>query len=232
MRHRLKSGLWKSDIFVKDKQNVKAATRILEPPVQHCMATWNQQRTIGTRTYLKIGQNMLSAEPNISIRERTQLAWSVVFFLRLWKAWINISGFKADDAFISDQTYCDFILSGRTTVDVWIERMQGSMLDYGDFVEENQISTLDMIELSGRIQKLKELKTNSRKMGVQFPPTAPNWNNIADKQILKTIESLGMLPKLQQRNVIRKEGDKLIYFNKAVETWIDSKISCQMKLRS
>ena len=53
--HRLESGLWKSDIFVKDKQNVKAAARILSPSVQQCFATWNYQRTISTQTYLKIG---------------------------------------------------------------------------------------------------------------------------------------------------------------------------------
>ena len=68
---------------------------------------------------------------------------------------------------------------------------------------------------------------------MQFSPTASNWNNtdnemlegmkMADKQVLKTIESLGMLPKLQQGNVVRKEGGKLIYLNRAVETWIDSK---------
>ena len=57
--HRIESGLWKSDIFVKDKQNVKAATRILSTSVQQCLATWNYQRTISTQTYLKIGQNML-----------------------------------------------------------------------------------------------------------------------------------------------------------------------------
>ena len=95
--HRLESSLWKSDIFVKDKQNVKAATGILSTSVQQCLATWNYQRTISTQTYLKIGQNMLSAftEPNISIRERAQLAWSAVSFLRLRKVWINISGYKS-----------------------------------------------------------------------------------------------------------------------------------------
>ena len=46
---------------------------------------------------------------------------------------------------------------------------------------------------------------------------------MADKQVLKTIESLEMLPKLQKGNVVRKEGGKLIYLNRAVETWIDSK---------
>ena len=114
--HRLESGLWKSDIFVKDKQNVKAATRILSTSVQQCLATWNYQRTISTQTYLKIGQNMLSAftEPNISIRERAQLAWSAASFLQLWKVWINISGLKTETSFISDQTYRDFVLAGHS----------------------------------------------------------------------------------------------------------------------
>ena len=50
---------------------------------------------------------------------------------------------------------------------------------------------------------------------MQYPSIAPDWNNVenemiegmrmADKQVLKTIELLGMLPNLQQGNVIRKE---------------------------
>lgn len=72
---------------------------------------------------------------------------------------------------------------------------------------------LDTIELSGHIQKLKELKIKNQ--SVQYPSIAPDWNNVenemiegmrmADKQVLKTIELLGMLPNLQQGNVIRKE---------------------------
>lgn len=72
---------------------------------------------------------------------------------------------------------------------------------------------LDTIELSGHIQKLEELKIKNQ--SVQYPSIAPDWNNVenemiegmrmADKQVLKTIELLGMLPNLQQGNVIRKE---------------------------
>ena len=78
--HKLESGQWKSDIFVKDKQNVKAATWILGSTVQQCMASVDAQGTIGTRVDLEMGQNMLTAytEPSISIRERPRLAWSVV----------------------------------------------------------------------------------------------------------------------------------------------------------
>ena len=66
-----------------------------------------------------------------------------------------------------------------------------------------------------------------------FPEAhTPVWNNIdeeilegmkcADKEVLKTIELLRMLPNLLKGNVLRQEGDKLIYLNRAVHVWIDS----------
>ena len=77
----------------------------------------------------------------------------------------------------------------------------------------SNLCMLDTIELSGHIQKLKELKIKNQ--SVQYPSIAPDWNNVenemiegmrmADKQVLKTTELLGMLPNLQQGNVIRKE---------------------------
>ena len=33
--NRIRSGLWKSDVFVKDKENVDAALRILQDEVRH-----------------------------------------------------------------------------------------------------------------------------------------------------------------------------------------------------
>ena len=86
---------------------------------KHCTAMYGDaQGTIGTRVYLKMGNNMLRAytEPSISIRERSRLAWSAVSFPRLWKTWLMISGFKTETSFISDQTYRDFILSGHSIV--------------------------------------------------------------------------------------------------------------------
>ena len=35
--NRIRSGLWKSDVFVKDKQNVDAALRILQDEMRICM---------------------------------------------------------------------------------------------------------------------------------------------------------------------------------------------------
>lgn len=250
--YRLESGLWKSDILVKDKQNVNAATRILGTSVQQCMAAWNNKRSVGTQAYLKIGQNLLSAytEPNLSIRERSRLAWSVVSFLRLWKAWINISGNKMESSFISDQTYQDFILSGHSIIlsmkifsvyfpdqpyHPWVfgsNECEDLFAGLRGFCRgKSNLCMLDMIELSGRVQKLKELKITTK--GLPTLPT-PDWKSInveseiiegmkmADKQVLKTMESLGMLPELRKGNIIRQEGNTLIYLNRVVETWIES----------
>lgn len=54
------SGLWKSDIFVKDRQNVDAAIRILQPQVRKCLAEWDKQHTEALRVYLKVGHNIES----------------------------------------------------------------------------------------------------------------------------------------------------------------------------
>lgn len=51
---KLASGLWKSDVFVRDRQSVDAALRILQPQVRQCLQEWNDERTEAIRIYLKI----------------------------------------------------------------------------------------------------------------------------------------------------------------------------------
>jgi hypothetical protein len=116
--YKIEYGLWKSDVFVKDKQNVNAALRILQDTVRQCMKDLNSPETTGTRIYLKMGQNMPRAhtEYGLSVRERSRLAWSAVSFLRLWKSWLHISGYNIDSSFISTQTYNDFVLAGHSLI--------------------------------------------------------------------------------------------------------------------
>ena len=95
-----------------------AALRILQPQVRQCLQDWNDQRTEATRTYLKIGHNMMRSftEENLPVKERAKLAWSAVCFGRLWKAWIEMSSYSIETSFISLQTYNDMILAGHTLV--------------------------------------------------------------------------------------------------------------------
>ena len=67
---RMQCGLWKSDVFGKDKQNVQAAVRVLQKKVRVCMEAWNVKETLTTRVYLKMGHYMLRAyiEKDLSVR--------------------------------------------------------------------------------------------------------------------------------------------------------------------
>lgn len=159
-----------------------------------------------------------------------------------------ISGFKTETSFISDQTYRDFILSGHSIIlsmklySIYFPDQPYHPWIFGSNACEDHFAALrsfcrgktnlcilDMIDLSGRIQKSKELKLEERCLPEVH---TPGWNNVheeiiegmksADKEVLKTIELLGMLPNLLKGNVLRQEGDKLIYLNRAVDTWIDS----------
>lgn len=56
---KLESGLWKSGLFVCDKQNVDAAICILQPEVNACLTKLNEVLTKGLRVYLSIGFSLL-----------------------------------------------------------------------------------------------------------------------------------------------------------------------------
>ena len=146
-----------------------------------------------------------------------------------------ISGFKTETSSISDQTYRDFILSGHSiTLSMKLYSIYFPNQPYHPWMDaalrgfcrgKSNLCVLDMIDLFCRIQKLMEFK-----LGERCLPEAntPGWNNVdedimegmkcADKEVLKSIELLGMLPNLLKGNVLRQEREKLIYLNK----WIDS----------
>ena len=88
--------------FVKDRQNVDAAIRILQPRVHQCLREWNEDQTEAIRVYLKVGHNMLHAtKENLSTKERAKLAWSAICFVKLWKAWLEKSNYQLESLFIS-----------------------------------------------------------------------------------------------------------------------------------
>ena len=118
MSFKLECGLWKSDVYVRDKQNVDAATRLLKPEARHYLKIWNEKASLATRVYLKVGESLFSAftEKELSVRERAKRAWLPVTFLRLWRAWLKMEGYPTDHYFISGQTYDDVILAGHSII--------------------------------------------------------------------------------------------------------------------
>ena len=79
--------MWKSDVFVRDKQNVDAAKRLLQPAVRDCLIKSNLDSTRGLRAYLSVGSCLLRcyADNEISVRERAKLAWTPVIFFGFGK---------------------------------------------------------------------------------------------------------------------------------------------------
>lgn len=84
------------------------------------------------------------------------------------------------------------------------------------------MSMLDMLYLASRVQKLEELKLGVRKEVQDMK--LPNWSEniddelkagmiMAEREVLKTLKLLGMLPALVKGNILKLEGDDIINMN-------------------
>lgn len=80
---RIRLGLWKSDVFVKDKQNVNIVMRIMKIEVRVCIKAWSDLEIIGIRVYLKMGYFILQVyiERDLIVRERVKFVWVFMIFL-------------------------------------------------------------------------------------------------------------------------------------------------------
>ena len=175
--YRLATGLWQTDVWVKDKQNVDVALRLLHPRVRSCLLNFDDNETVTTRVYLKIGQKMRNtyACNNLTIAERIEEAWMPVLFLRLWKQWLKIEKHDVYSNFISDQTCRDMIISGHSlilTVKVFAKYYPEALFAPLVFGSEQceklfakircfkkmktNVALFEMIDISGRLRKLSE----------------------------------------------------------------------------
>lgn len=243
---KLKSGLWKSDVFVKDRQNVDTAIRILQPQVRQCLREWNEDQTEAIRIYLKAGHNMMVAYTmeNLSTKERAKLAWSTVCFVKLWKAWLEKSHYDVESSFISLQTYNDMIIAGHSLIlsmklyAVYFPDQPFHPSTSGsDSCErlfsrcrgfckgKTNLCMLDLLDICSRLLKLEELKKQ------QIPDVKVNsWPILieeeilsgireAEREVIKTVEQLGMLPLLTASNILRKESNgDIMYLNPGMES--------------
>lgn len=217
---KLESGLWKSDVFVRDKQNVDAAIRILQPKVNACLAKSNEGLTKGLRVNLSIGFSLLRcfSDKSLAPKERTGLAWQPVIFLRLWKKWILFQQYDTQKHFISDKTYTDTILAGHSVIlDMFIFAKYFPDVPFcpwffgSDSCEvlfsylraftkgKNTFSFLEMLDIAGRVIRLMELKHKERTKSVVQPEVTWSANlqqdivqgmKKAEKEVLKTMEQM------------------------------------------
>ena len=84
------------------------------------------------------------------------------------------------------------------------------------------LSLLDKMHFSGRVQKLEELKLGVEKedQDMQLPQWPQNIDDelkagmiMAEREVLKTLELIGMLPALVKGNILKLEGDDIININ-------------------
>lgn len=83
------------------------------------------------------------------------------------------------------------------------------------------MSMLDMLDLASRVQKLEELKLGIRKEVQDMK--LPNWSENIDelkagmimeeREVLKSLKLLGILPALVKGNILKSEGDDIINMN-------------------
>ena len=131
-----------------------------------------------------MGHYLLQAytKRELTVQQRTKLAWAPLTFLRYWKAWIKISGYDINNHFISQQTCDDAILAGYSLLlsmkmfslhfsnhvfHPWTfgsqkcEELFGKL---GCFCRgKPNLSMVDRLDLASRVQKLEELKLGVRK---------------------------------------------------------------------
>ena len=111
-------GLWKTDIKVSDKQNVNAAVRLFHPKVQECLYDCNSQKYKGTIYFLQMGTMLhdMYFDKSMHASVRIRHAWTLVQFLRMWKIWSKLSGYKMDKNFISDQAFHDILIASHSLI--------------------------------------------------------------------------------------------------------------------
>ena len=202
------------------------------------MKEWNDKETLATRAYLKMGYYLLQAYTarELMVQQCAKLAWAPLTFLRYWKAWIKVSGYDINNHFISQQTCDDTILAGHSLIlsmrmfslhfpnhvfHPWTFGSQKCEELFGKlrcFCQgKPNLSMLDKLALASRVQKLEELKLGERKEAQDME--LPNWpeNNdeskagltMAEREVLKTLKLLGMLPALVKGNILKLDGDDI-----------------------
>jgi len=156
-----------------------------------------------------------------------------------------MSSYTIESSFISLQTYNDLILAGHTLVILMklfaehfadehfhpkvfgsdsCERLFARLR--GFYRGKSNLCMLDILDICGRILKLEELKYKD----VSQKETAMSWSTTteqdilsglreAKREVLKTVERLGMLPLLTAGNIIRKDKEgEITYLNPGMES--------------
>ena len=101
-------GLTQQMLKNKDKQNYSKIAVLVGDDVTQCLEEVSPTiRAKGTIVYLGLMRRIRDAhfEKGISPLQRVSLLWEVVFFVRIWRCWLNERDYSEKDHFITTNAY-------------------------------------------------------------------------------------------------------------------------------
>ena len=120
-------GLSQQMLENKDKQNYSSIEILLSEDVQKCLE--KVERSEGTLVYLCLMRNIRDAffDKSISPLQRISLMWQTIYFLRIWRVWLNKNGYSESDHFITQNAYVCTEINGHLLVNILFNVINGNL---------------------------------------------------------------------------------------------------------
>ncbi|XP_077281029.1 uncharacterized protein LOC143907863 isoform X2 [Temnothorax americanus] len=212
---KLEHGLVESYLKADDKMNFNAAEKIMSVRVSHLLS--NIPGAAATQMYLEVMRNISDAYllKNLTPSERISAIWKSVFFLRIWKRWLQENGYSTSKNFLTTYTYLCIELNAHALVAVirrlrkegrpelflpWIfssQSCEGFFRAMRSFTTVfSTVVNFDMLDLLYKIRRI-QLKLHLMQelsSDVVFPRNKPNSSTLpicelpCDKDIIKSIQ--------------------------------------------
>ena len=113
--NKLKHGLTQQAINNKDKQNYSSIALLVEQKVEACLQeSMLVMKTKGIIVYSSLMRNIRDCFFNKSLSpvERLYLIWKTIFFLRIWRTWLNVNNYNENDHFVTPNAHICMELNG------------------------------------------------------------------------------------------------------------------------
>ena len=105
----------------KDKKNYESVETLLSSEVNVCLEKMKSRvRTNGTITYFWLMRNIRDVffDKAISPLKRVQLLWKTIFFLHIWRLWLQANSYSEQDHFITQNAYVCTELNGHLLINI------------------------------------------------------------------------------------------------------------------
>lgn len=120
-------GLTRQVLENKDKQNYSSIEVLLSTNVE--LSLQKVERSKGTLVYLWLMRNIRDAffDKSITPLQRISLIWQTIFFLRIWRVWLNENGYSESDQFITQNAYVCTEINAHLLVNIVYNVINGNL---------------------------------------------------------------------------------------------------------